>query len=328
MLSQRVFQTPRIVVSQCLGFAACRYNGATIPDDFVKRLEAHVTCVTVCPEVEIGLGVPRDPIRIIQSDHTPHLVQPATGADVTEKMQAFSRRFLENLTDIDGFILKGRSPSCGIQDVKIHHGAEKGAFRSKGRGFFGQAVLERYPHLPVEEEGRLTSAVIREHFLTAIFALADFRAVKTANTLYELIQFHGRNKLLWMACNEKQLRLMGPIVANREKKSPREVIQAYEPHLWQTLARPPRRASGVNALMHAFGYFKEQLSPEEKAYFLELLEKYRLKKITLTIPTTLIESWIVRFGEPYLAQQTLFSPYPETLQTPDDSQCHKQGDLP
>ncbi len=328
MHPQRVFQTPRIVVSQCLGFAPCRYNGATIPDDFVRRLETHVAYLKTCPEVEIGLGIPRDPIRIILSEGEPRLMQTATGADVTEKMKTFSQHYLESLADVDGFILKGRSPSCGIQDVKIHHSAEKGAFRSKGRGFFGQAVLERYPHLPVEEEGRLTSAAIREHFLTAIFALADFRAVKAANTMYELIQFHGKNKLLWMACNEKQLRLMGPIVANREKKSPHEVIQAYEPHLWQALSRPPRRTSGINALMHAFGYFKEQLSAEEKAYFLDMLEKYRLKKIPLNVPVSLIESWIVRFEEPYLAQQTFFTPYPEDLLTLDDSQCHKQGELP
>ncbi|HOU15537.1 MAG TPA: DUF523 and DUF1722 domain-containing protein [Anaerolineae bacterium] len=314
------FSRPTIVISKCLGFAACRYNSATIPDAFVEQLKPYVTYLPVCAEVEIGLGVPRDPVRIVLVNDEPRLLQPATGADVTEKMQTFAAKHLDALTDIDGFILKGRSPSCGIKDVKVYRGVEKGAASTnKGRGFFAQAVLERYGHLPVEEEGRLTNFTIREHFLTALFTLADFRAVKAAGAMRELVRFHTDNKLLLLAYSESQYRLMGPIVANHAKKPAAEVIAAYETHLWKALARPARRTAGINVLMHALGYFSESLTSDEKAYFLDALEKYRAEKVPLSVPVSLLGAWIARFKEPYLARQTFFAPYPEELVTISDS---------
>ncbi len=316
----KLFHRPTIVISQCLGFAACRYNGVTIPDPFVEQLKPYVTYLPVCAEVEIGLGVPRDPIRIVLINNEPRLLQPATGADVTEKMRAFAATYLTALTEVDGFILKGRSPSCGIKDVKVYRGVEKGtASTNKGRGFFAQAVLERFGHLPVEEEGRLTNFTIREHFLTRLFTLADFRAVKATGSMGELVRFHSDNKLLLMAYSESQLRLMGPLVANREKKPPAEVIAAYETHLWKALAHPARRTAGINVLMHALGYFSDKLTSAEKAYFLDALEKYRAEKVPLSVPVSLLGVWIARFKEPYLSRQTFFAPYPEELVTISDS---------
>ena len=276
----RTFARPNVVVSKCMGFAACRYNGVTIPDAFVQQLEPYVTYLPVCPEVEIGLGVPRDPVRVVLVDGEPRLLQPSTGADVTERMQAFASTHFASLVDVDGFILKGRSPSCGIKDVKFYRGTEKGSpVAKKGNGFFGEAVLTRYGHLPVEEEGRLTNFTIRERFLTALFALADFRAVKASGAMGELVRFHTDNKLLLLAYNESQYRLLGPIVANHTKKPAAEVIAAYETHLWKALAHPARRTAGINVLMHALGYFSEKLTSDEKAYFLDALEKYRAEKV-------------------------------------------------
>ena len=317
----RTFPRPRVVVSKCLGFAACRWNGVALPDDFVKQLGACVTYLPVCPEVEIGLGVPRDPIRVVMVDGEPRLVQPSTGLDVTEKMRAFADAYLRALEEIDGCILKGRSPSCGIKDVRRYRGAERGAASDKkGTGIFGGMVVERYPQLPVEEEGRLTNFTIREHFLTTLFTLAEFRTtVKAAGTMRELVRFHSDNKLLLMAYNESRLRVMGPLVANAQKKPVAEVIAAYEQHLWQAFARPPRRTTGINVLMHALGYFSEKLSPEEKAFFLDTLEKYRVTKVPLSVPVSLIGSWVVRFNEPYLSRQTFFAPYPQDLVTISDS---------
>lgn len=314
------FPTPRVVVSKCLGFEACRYNGVTIPDEFVEQLGRYVTYLPVCPEVEIGLGVPREPIRIVLVDGQPRLLQPSTGVDATERMLAFADRYLGTLEEVDGFVLKGRSPSCGIKDVKHYHGSEKGAAATqKGAGFFGQAVMERYPHLPIEEEGRLTNFVIREHFLTRLFALARFRTVKSARSMGALVQFHSENKLLLMAYNESQLRLMGRIVANPRKEPAEAVIRAYEQHLWQALARAPRRNSAINILTHALGYFSKSLSAEEKAYFLGTLDKYRAQRLPLSVPLSLVGYWIVRFQEPYLAQQTFFASYPAELVSISDS---------
>jgi uncharacterized protein YbgA (DUF1722 family)/uncharacterized protein YbbK (DUF523 family) len=320
----RVFARPQVVVSRCLGFDACRYNGVTLPDTFVEQLSDHVTYVTVCPEVQIGLGVPRDPVRIVIVDGVPRLVQPATGQDVTERMQAFAEDFFEGLGPVDGFILKGRSPSCGIKDVKQYRdrvgkdGRQPVADKA-GTGIFGSMVQSRYGHLPIEEEGRLTNFTLREHFLTALFTLASFRSVKSAGSMKELVGFHSDNKLLLLAYNEARLRKMGPLVANRDKAPAEEVIEAYEALLWQALARPPRTTAGINVLMHALGYFSEKLSSEEKAFFLDTLQRYREQKVPLSVPLSLLGAWIIRFDEPYLARQSFFLPYPEELITISDS---------
>jgi len=161
------YPRPRVVVSKCLGFAACRYNGLTIPDDFVQQLGPWVDYLTVCAEVQIGLGVPRQPVRIVSMAGEERLLQPGTGADVTEAMRGFAESYLDQLPAVDGFILKSRSPSCGIKDVRIYMGPDKGAAAQIGAGMFARAVLQRFAGLAIEDEGRLRNARIREHFLTS-----------------------------------------------------------------------------------------------------------------------------------------------------------------
>ena len=164
---------PRVVFSRCLGFACCRYDGMCISDELVDKLREQVECITVCPETEIGLSVPRDPIRVIHTLQGRILFQPATGRNFTGEMQVFSAAFLDSLPMIDGFILKGRSPSCGIKDVKQF--SPEGKIIGTGTGFFGEAVMKRFPHLAVEDEGRLKDRKNREHFLVKIFAFARLR---------------------------------------------------------------------------------------------------------------------------------------------------------
>lgn len=171
------FPKPRIVVSKCLGFAACRYNGLMISSPLVKKLKDHVDFIPVCPEQELGLGVPRDPIRIIESRGRRSLYQPATGRDLTKQMNDFVVPFLKNLGPVDGFLLKSRSPSCGIGDVKVYSGSKdrQTLLNAKGQGFFGGLALKFYPGLAIEDEVRLKNASIRERFLTSIFAQACLR---------------------------------------------------------------------------------------------------------------------------------------------------------
>lgn len=310
---------PTVIVSKCLGFAPCRYNGAVIPEPFVRQLNAHVAFQPVCPEVEIGLGVPREPLRVVVTNGELRLMQPATGADYSQCMRDFVVAFLANLSDVDGFILKSRSPSCGIRDVKVYARMDKSAAVGKSAGFFGGAVLERFPHLAVEDEGRLTNWRIREHFLLKLFTLADFRCVKASGKMAELVRFHTRNKLLLMAYSQVQLKAMGAIVANPQRHPIDQVIAAYEQHLGEALTNLPRRNSAINVLTHALGYFSKGLTSREKAFFLETLEGYRVEKLPLSVPVGIIHSWIARFEEPYLAQQTFFQPYPEELVTIADS---------
>ena len=166
----RTFSRPRIVVSKCLEFAPCRYDGTMISEKFVRRLKDHVMFLPVCPETEIGLGCPRDPIRIVLAGGRPRLVQPATGRDVTEAMQAFAEAFLGGLEAVDGFLLKSRSPSCGIRDVKRYGCAEDEAPQGRGSGVFGGAVLERFSEAVIEDEERLGDRAIRRRFLERLFA--------------------------------------------------------------------------------------------------------------------------------------------------------------
>ncbi len=310
---------PQVVVSKCLGFAACRYNGQVIPDPFVEQLRPFVDFLPVCPEVEIGLGVPRPPIRVIQRDGERRLVQPETGRDVTEAMQSFSASFLAGLPAVDGFILKNRSPSCGIKDVKLYADTASESPVGKGPGLFGQAVLEHFGHLAVEDEGRLTNLVLRDHFLTKLFTLARFRRAKAAGTMDELVRFHTEHKLLLMAYNQSRLQAMGRVAANPARRPAAEVFTDYERLLWEALARPPRRTAGINVLMHAMGYFSARLTPAEKALFLDTLERYRARRVPLSTPVYILRSWIARFEEPYLARQVFFEPYPIALASPADS---------
>ncbi len=310
---------PVVVLSRCLELEPVRYNGQVIPYEFVRELEPWVTYVPVCPELEIGLGVPRDPIRIVAVGGEARLVQPDTGRDVTEAMRGFADEFLVELGEVDGFILKNRSPSCGINDVKTYQGFEKSASATRGAGFFGGRVLELYPGLAVEDEGRLRNYTIREHFLTKLFALARFRTVKASWAMGELVRFHAENKMLLMAYNQKELRALGRIVANHDKLPVAEVMAAYERGFQAALARVPRYTSVINVLEHAAGYFSKQLNRSEKAYYRSALERYRNRRVPVSAVSSILRAWIVRFEEEYLLPQTFFEPYPEALVSLSDS---------
>ena len=170
----------RLGISACLLGDKVRYDGEKIACGFVLELEPHVDLVPICPEVEIRLGVPRDPIRLVEGERGIRLVRPSTGRDLTSEMETFADGFLGGVTSVDGFLLKSRSPSCGIRDVKRYRPDGELSSSGKGRGLFGEAVLDRFGHLAMEDEGRLRDSRIREHFLTKLFALASLREVEVA----------------------------------------------------------------------------------------------------------------------------------------------------
>jgi uncharacterized protein YbgA (DUF1722 family)/uncharacterized protein YbbK (DUF523 family) len=313
----REFTKPNIVVSKCLGFAHCRYNGEIIAAPFVQKMRSHVNFIVVCPEMDIGLGVPREFLRLVAVDGEPRLLQPQTGLDHTEAMRNFAASFLDGLADVDGFILKNRSPSCGLSDAKVYASTKKGAAATKSQGLFGGVVMERFPGL-AEDEGRLNNFRIREHFLTRTYTLAAFRAVK-ASGAKDLVRFQADNKLLLMAYSQKELKALGRIVANADKRPSGQAVTGYEEHLHAALAQPPRCASHVNVLMHALGYFSYCLSSREKALFLDELQKYREGKTPASALRSLLKSWNVRFEQEYLVRQTYFEPYPEELVELTDS---------
>lgn len=304
---------PNIFASKCLGFARCRWNGDIIPDEFVEKLKPYVNYVTTCPEYEIGLGVPRDPIRIVLKGDSYRLMQLNTEKDLTEKMNDFVSGYIASMKDIDGFILKDRSPSCGIKDVKVYSGLKPTGPIKKTSGFFGKGILQNFPGIPVETEARLTNFPIRENFLVRIFVSARFRKLKEKLLMKDLVQFHAENKFLLMAYSQKHLKVMGNVVANRNKRPAAEVFAEYGSNLLKALAKPPVSASAINVLMHALGYFSGRLTADEKKFFLNTLEEYRREQAPLGVPVNIIRSYIVRFNEGYLKQQSFFEPYPKEL---------------
>jgi len=304
---------PRVVISKCIEFDNCRYNGQIISSNEVKELMPYVEFIPVCPEVEIKLGVPRDPIRIVFKSSKTLLLQPSTEKDITIQMNDFSKKFLESQRNIDGFILKSRSPSCGLKEVKIYSGERQVPPIGRSAGFFGKEVLKKFPHLAIEDEGRLRNPTIREHFLRMIFTYARLRHVKKTQSLSKLIDFHTQHKFLLMAYNQRQLKILGQIIANQNNESFENIINNYETHIYFTFKKSPRCASNINVLMHSLGYFKDKISKKEKSYFLESIDMYRSGSLSLASVISIIKSWIVRFDERYLEQQRFFSPYPEKL---------------
>jgi uncharacterized protein YbbK (DUF523 family)/uncharacterized protein YbgA (DUF1722 family) len=324
------FPRPVVIVSKCLGFAPCRYNGQASPNRIVERLGAYVEYRTVCPEVEMGLGVPRDPVRVVEHAGKRLLYQPAAERDVTEEMERFAEGFLGSAGAVDGFILKSRSPSCGPWNVKVYNGLGKSATSRRGRGLFGAAVTERFPGKPVEDESRLGDFSVREHFLTRLFALARFRAVAerpsgvgagserarpegTAGLIGALVDYHTRQKYLLMAYSQAKLKLLGNLVAGGGGEKARELLAHYETHLEAAFAKPPRSGQIINVLLHAYGGMSSALAPEERRFFLNSLEEYRDERVPLGVLLHLLKAWAVRLGNEYLLGQTLLRPYPLEL---------------
>jgi uncharacterized protein YbgA (DUF1722 family) len=268
--------------------------------------------------VEIGLGIPRDPIRIVAVDGRRTLFQPATGRDVTEEMTTFCRRFLTGLGTVDGFLLKNRSPSCGPADVKVYTHRDASS-STRGSGFFGGAMKELFPGVAVEDEGRLKNFSIREHFFTALFTTARFRAAAEQGTMRALVRFHTVHKLLFMGYNQSKLTQMGRVVANHEHLGLDQVLSRYRELLAGLLAKPPHYTRIVNVLYHAFGGLSDSLSGEEKRFFLNLMEEYRDERVPLSVALRILEAWAVGQHNQYLLDQTLLNPFPRNLVEITDS---------
>jgi uncharacterized protein YbgA (DUF1722 family)/uncharacterized protein YbbK (DUF523 family) len=308
----RSYERPIIVSSKCVEFEPCRYNGLMISSGVVDNLRNYADFIPVCPEVEIGLGVPRDPVRIVDAGRQNHLYQPKTGKCFTSEMEQFSEQFLNRLNEIDGFILKNRSPSCGIKNVKRYHGFNNPGSMRDSVGFFAEKVKSHFPHQPAEDEGRLRNISIREDFFTKIFTLADFRRVKNEGSFQDLLDFHSRNKFLLMAFNQENMHSMGRLLSSAND-SLQNMKNNYCELLMHSLSENSKTTSNSNVLMHSLGYFSKMLTRPEKAFFLENLDKYREGRIPLMVLNSLIKSWIIRFGSEYLEKQTFFNPYPDDL---------------
>ncbi len=310
---------PIIVVSKCLGFDKCRFNGTTENNDFIEKLKEYVEFITVCPEVECGLPTPRDALRIVQINDDIRLIQSKTKLDLTDKMNNFSKNFLNKNIEIDGFILKSKSPSCGINDAKIYSNIEKGSQHKKGKGLFSKEILKKYPNFCVENEGRLTNFKIREFFLTRIFLLANFRYVKKQKDIDSLKNFHFKNTLLLFSYSQKYSKILDQLIFESNNVNIDTLLNEYEFNLLKLLDKAPRYTSNINVLLKSVEQFRLKITDEEMQFIWNVIDKYRNGFVPFSVPLYLVKGYVIRFNIENLADQSFFQPYPEALVQVADS---------
>ena len=305
----------RLGISSCLLGEKVRYDGGHKLDRFLKdTLGRFVEYVPVCPEVECGLGIPREPMRLEGNIDYPRLVTIKTGMDITKKMQQWAMKRVNQLDkeDLCGFIFKSKSPSSGMERVKVYN--EKGMPVQKGTGLFAKGFMNRFPLIPVEDEGRLHDTGLRENFIERIFALRRWRDItKGKLTPGKLVKFHSENKLLFFSHSEKHYRLMGKIVAGSGETRIEETGRIYEETMLEALKLRATPNKHTNVLMHMMGYFKKDLTSDEKQELLEKINEYKDGFIPLIVPVTLISHYVRKYDEPYLKNQTYLNPHPVEL---------------
>lgn len=311
---------PKILVSRCITFDHCRWDGGIITSPYMEKLKKYIDFITVCPEADIGCGVPRKPLRLVMYEDSVRMLQYETGADFTEAMREYGANTIKRLPLIDGMLLKERSPSCGISNVKIYAANEKAAaIRKKGSGLFAGAMKTAFPSTPCISEGHLFNFALREHFYTVMFTLARFRNIYASPRIKDLVEFHSRHKYILLSYHQSCMRRMGKLVADHTGTDTGVVFNAYYDLLLKALSRPPRILSPVNVFMHGLGYFSKKIGNEEKRFFLNQLDLYREKKVPFSTCNAVLKSWIIRFDERYLASQYFFNPFPEELIELSDS---------
>jgi uncharacterized protein YbgA (DUF1722 family)/uncharacterized protein YbbK (DUF523 family) len=306
----------RLGISTCLLGEHVRYDGGHKLDRFLtETLGQYVEYAPVCPEVECGLPVPRESMHLEGDPERPRLVTSRTHKDKTEQMVAWAKRRLVEMEkdDLCGFIFKSNSPSSGMERVRIYN--EKGMPEKKGVGIFAKMFMEHFPLIPVEEEGRLHDPKLRENFIERVFAMKRWRELLSRHwSVGALVDFHSRNKLLIHSHSPKHYAIMGKLVAEGKKMTVTELYKRYEALVMEALALKTTARKHSNVLQHMMGYFKKQLSPDEKQEILEIIQQYREGSVPLIVPVTLMKHYIRKYQQPYLSTQTYLNPHPAALQ--------------
>lgn len=307
---------PKVIISACLSFRSCRYNGDKINFPFVHRMKDFVDFIQVCPEADSGMGTPRKTVRLVKESDEIKLMQPFTGRDWTNITSEYIKTIIDNNPDVDGFILKGKSPTCGTRGVKIYGDIEGKRPASRGLGLFTSMIKDRYQCFAMEEEGRLLNYNIREDFLIKLFTLSRFRLVKDIG---DLVHFQSSHKLLFLGYNEAAMRRMGQIVANHNHLSFSQVRDLYLLELDNIFSKSIKANNMINVLQHGLSGFKKLLNRDEKQFFMEILEDFRDERIPLSVPLNILKSWAIQHNNSYLLTQIIMEPYPKELTEISDS---------
>lgn len=307
---------PRIGISACLTGDTVRFNGGHKASALCRQLfDEHFDWVALCPEVAIGLGVPREAIRLVGDPDNPQVTGSRNPSlELSGPLRAYGQQMAGELTDICGYVFMQKSPSCGLERVKVYqengHPATKG-----GRGAYADAFCALRPDLPVEEEGRLHDAVLRENFITRVYAYADWdQQLGEGLSRGALIRFHSRYKYLLMAHNPQAYRDLGKLLGSmRRDDDPQVVGPRYFSLLMEALRRCASRGTHCNVLQHLVGYLRDALGSDDKAELQQLISQYHQGIVPLVVPLTLLKHHLRNHPDPYLLQQAYLNPHPESM---------------
>lgn len=305
----------RIGISSCLLGREVRFDGGHKRDGFINQvLSDYFEFVPFCPEVDIGLSVPRDPIRLERRGSAVRVVcvkQP--DLDVTEPLREYGRRVVRGNPDISGYILKRGSPSCGMERVKVYDPGS-GIPAADGVGGFARSLMDHWPELPVEEEGRLNDPVLRENFIERVFTYRRWQDLAAAGlTAAGIVDFHTRHKLMIMAHSQQAYRDLGRLVADCGREDPKALGERYITALMAALRKPASRKNHTNVLQHVQGYLKEHIDGPDRQELNEVIETYRLGQVPLVVPITLLNHHFRRHPDEYMQRQLYLRPHPPEL---------------
>lgn len=305
----------RVAVSACLVGEQVRYDGGHKRHDFIAdELARFVTLVPVCPEVELGLGIPRETIHLIDVGGAVRLRGTESAADHTDGMRTLAQTRAAELdrSELCGYVFKARSPSCGLFTVPIHRDGAPPL--PEGRGVFAQEITNALPELPVEEEGRLHDPAVREAFVERVFAYARLRrAFRPGWRMRDLIEFHASEKLLLLAHRPAIYKSLGPLVARGNDLDRTQLETQYRAEFMTALATPATVGRHVNVLQHIAGYFKGHLDAPSRRQLGRVIDDYGEGTVPLIVPVTLLAFFARRFDQDYLVAQSYLSPHPKQL---------------
>jgi uncharacterized protein YbgA (DUF1722 family)/uncharacterized protein YbbK (DUF523 family) len=305
----------RLGISRCLLGDEVRFDGGHKRDSFLTDVFGrYVEWVPVCPEVEAGLGTPREAMRLVGDPQHPRLVTIKSGTDHTRALETMTTNRIAELKnfDLSGYVFKKGSPSCGIERVRIYN--EHGKLSRNGVGLFARAFIEQFPLIPVEEEGRLCDLTLRENFIERVFGYRRWQdLVQSGVTRQALVQFHTIHKYVLLAHSPQQYEVLGWLVGQAHQHRPKELAHRYGELFMKALAMKATVRKHVNVLQHILGYFKERLGAHEKAELLGVIGDYHQELTPLVVPLTLIKHYVQIFDVGYIRDQVYLNPHPKEL---------------
>ncbi len=292
-----------------------RYDGGHKRDQFLTDvLGRYVEWVPICPEVEAGLGAPREAMRLVGTPQHPRLVTIKSGTDHTSVLETMATNRIKELKELDlsGYVFKKGSPSCGIERVRIYN--EEGMPSRNGVGLFARAFIEQFPLIPVEEEGRLCDSTLRENFIERVFCYRRWQdLIQKGVTRQALIQFHTIHKYILLAHHPQQYKVLGQLIGQAHQYRPKELAHRYGELFMKTLAVRTTVRKHVNVLQHILGHFKARLGTREKSELLGVINDYHRELTPLIVPLTLIKHYVQIFDVSYIRDQVYLHPHPKEL---------------